>query len=104
MNVATHIPDDRMISDIGITFGEFKKTAQYAHGLDGVLRDVQGGQHLRFIGNIYKTPRVCLTAIQAHDGGYFGDGQYKNTCGCCTASTPKEYREMPGLHEYFTEQ
>ncbi len=71
--------DSIMITDKNMTLGEYKKTVEYAHNLDYVLRDVEKGQHLRFIGGIYRTHEVCVIAV-------------KNSPRHDTSSVPKNIR------------
>jgi len=60
----THIKDDIIISDKKMTFGEYKKTNEYKENLKSVFFDVVNGQHLRFIGSIYKNYTICLLAVK----------------------------------------
>lgn len=59
-----HFSDSVEITDANMTFGEFKNTPKYIAGLESVLRQIKGDQHLRFIGDIYKTPEVCIIAVK----------------------------------------
>lgn len=108
MQEVTHVLDTTIIDDT-TPFGEYKKTPKYRYDLESVERSVRGGQHLRFIGNIYRSPKVCLTAIENHIGGYMPSSSIPQTsansgvCACCLAGTPVQYRSMPELKKYFDE-
>lgn len=60
----THIDDNIKMVGENMSFGEYKTTNEYRLRLSSVLREIKGGQHLRFVGTIYRTPEVCMIAVK----------------------------------------